>query len=665
MKLKSKFTAMFILFALIPTILSTSIIVFKVRDSSISQAESTLVSQQSISKKAITDVVTFVQKIAVDISKRNDIRTYLEGVNAGKEDLALKDRIKARFKADAERYGTYDDIGLFDKTGLVKIDALGDFEGQDGSTIDYIVKIKETQKMQVTKVKKSVSTGNAIYCIAVPIFDLKGAMIGTVVTDVSLTRISNEYINNMKIGDTGYLFIIQDDGTTIAHPKKEELMQKNFMKIDISRQVLSNEKGKAQYTYNGKDKMLAYEKDSTLGWTYVATMYMDEITSISDQSIKILGMIVVITVIVCLALAMIISRGISNPIVKVSNMMNRMADGDLTISVDVRGRDEIAHMAGRVNDTLGSLRGVIGEVKDTANQVEDSAAILKTNASQMSVSANEVASAIQEVARGAMNQTSELADIVSALDDFSRELQWVEENINNVGDKTFGAQNRAEEGKSQINILEESIVQIKESFGSVMAKVTGLSDTVSKIGNITDVINSISEQTNLLALNAAIEAARAGEQGKGFAVVAQEVRKLAEQSRESSGEILNLVKAIAVETDEVISTTEEVNELLNEQGDIASDTIKSFENIIVSVKEIEPVMKETNVSLNKVRDSKEFVVNKVEGISAVSEQVSASAQQIAASSEELLASSEEVESFANDLNNESETLKEKVDVFKI
>ncbi|SHK60916.1 methyl-accepting chemotaxis protein [Clostridium cavendishii DSM 21758] len=664
MKLKSKFITFFIVFAIVPILLAGIIVEIAISRNIYNDEETRLKVQSEMSKNSIVDTITLLQKIGIDISTRNDINKYLTNVNSGIINEDDKNKLITRFQGDIKRYTDFDDIVLINKNGTALLNAVNTLEGKDLSQMEYYTKMKSSKAITVSKVKKSVASGNPIVIVAIPILE-NNELKGSLLTSISLTNISKNYINNVKIGETGYVYVVESDGTMLAHPKPEEILNQNFNKVEISKKVLSAKNGFDEYTYNGVSKIISYSTDETLGWTFIANVPLTEVNKISDLTMKIMLIIGAVTIVVVAFFASLIARRLSNPIVKVSEAMRKISEGDLTVTVDIKGKDEIAKMTENINNTLNSLKGSISGVQDTSVVVEENASSLKNSAGQMSSSAGEVASAIQEVARGATDQAAELVDIASVLTTFSEELAIVERSLLNVSMKTDESQYKAVNGKDKIDMLLESITSITSSFNVVTSKINGLSSTVSKIGNITDAINAISEQTNLLALNAAIEAARAGEQGKGFAVVAEEVRKLAEESRNSSEEILLLIKTIANETNDVITTTEDVKVLLTQQKGIAEDTTDSFNNIITSINDITPLMNETKNSLDNANKSKDVVNNKVQGISAVSEEVSASAEEIAASAEELMSSSEQLAEMAGKMDDASENLKTKIDVFKI
>ncbi|MBU3109747.1 methyl-accepting chemotaxis protein [Clostridium gasigenes] len=664
MKLKSKFIALFTIFALLPLILFGVINHYIVKSNTFEDSTEQLESITTTTSNSIGDVIDLLKNISTDISLRDDVTKYITTINANGSSPEEKEKITTRFKSDIERFSDLETLLVLDKNGTVIIDSLESLVGKDLSTMDYYKSLKETKKIQVSKVKKSIGSGNPISVIAVPIIK-NNELQGTLLSTINLTSISNSYIKDVKIGTNGSVFIVQDDGTMIAHPNNDEILNQNFLKIDESTEVFKNLNGLTKYTYNGVTKEMSYRTDPNLGWTYISTIPMDELTATSDLITKTMLIIIFLVTIVVLLLALIISKGIAAPILNVSTAMNNVSKGDFTVLLDIKGNDEIALMSSHVNTTLESLRNTIKGVKDTSLIVSEDSSNLKNSALQMSTSASEVASAIQDVAKGTTDQASELMDIMSILDDFNNDIKTVESNLLNVTTKANESQNKAILGKDSIDLLKTSITTLAESFDTVVVKISDLSSTVSQIGSITDVINSISEQTNLLALNAAIEAARAGEQGRGFAVVADEVRNLAEESKSSSVKILSLIKSISKETTDVIDTTKSVRDLLTNQEEITTNTFQAFENIISSINDITPLMTQTKNSLDNANNSNSIINDKLHGVSAVSEEVSASAEEIAAASEELMASSDELALLAENMDNVSISLTDKINIFKI
>lgn len=663
MKLKIKFFFIFIAFSLIPLLIGGSIIGMAVKSKTYTQTSAMLQLQSNTAKTGISEVINLFKKIGLDISTRNDLNNYLNSLKLNTATDIDKNKLITRFQNDLVRYPAFDDLILLDKNGITILNGKNTLSGKDLSQLEYYIRMSESKSLVVSKAKKSLSTGNPIIVIAIPILE-NDNMKGSLLICVSLSSLSKNYIEDVSIGKKGYMYIVETDGTTIAHSNNNEILNQTFLNLDVAPKVIQEKNGIDEYTYNGVSKLITYNTDESLNWIYIASIPISELTETSTLILIIILVIVLISLIIVSFLSLIISKKISNPIIEVSEAMNKVSQGDFTVSLQLKGKDEIAFMSTKINDTVSNLNHLIKDVKDNSSVVNESSSILKDSTLQMSLATNNVAISIQDVAKGASDQTSELLNIVNTLDNFNRELSLVKENIENVTLKTNETQENAIIGKTKMDDLIKSIDSIINSFNIVTVKIKDLSSSVSKIGSITDVINNLSEQTNLLSLNAAIEATKAGEYGRTFAVVADEVRKLAEASKESSKEILTIVKSISNETSLVISNTDSMEKLLSHQDDIAKHTVEAFNGIINSIEEIPPLITKTQNSIDNASTSKDIIILKVQNISAVSEEMSASAEQIASSTEELTASTSQLSDLTKNMNDSTKLLKTKVDMFK-
>lgn len=432
--------------------------------------------------------------------------------------------------------------------------------------------------------------------------------------------------------------------------------------------VVDGKTHSSEYKYNNKpvyDILVPITKNGTNIGKVELGMSMENV----DKTVFTITCLIVILAIIAFAIAAIIlikvSKSITSPLNEVVEAAKKIENGDLNNNITVNSNDEIGILAHSFRSMSDSLKNTIESIRESSTSVKSMSDDLNTNTEHMSGSANEVATAIQEVAKGTMQQSNDLMFISNSMDKFTEEFQNVFDKLSNVKKSSNITKEKADSGSEQVNLLLQSINDVKISFEKVVERINSLNDSVSKVGSITEVINGISEQTNLLALNAAIEAARAGEAGKGFSVVAEEVRTLAEQSKESTNQIQSLVKSISIETQEVTSTSNKVKDLVKGQTAIVDNAIDSFKQMSSSIQEIGPLVEDAYKSIKSTNDSKNTIASKVESITAVSQETSASSEEIAASSEEMLASSESTAKFSEQLNEVINKLSEKVSKFKL
>ncbi|MCT8978116.1 methyl-accepting chemotaxis protein [Clostridium sp. CX1] len=465
-----------------------------------------------------------------------------------------------------------------------------------------------------------------------------------------------------------YALFIDKNLKAVAHSEKDRI---GISLNDEGSKKAAVEGKTHSSTFLYKDKVKVYDvlvpvyKNGAHIGAIDIGLSLENVTKTVYNTVMLISAIALAAFIISSLIMMKISRGIIDPLLKLVQVSKKISEGDFDNEISIQSNDEIGVLALSFRNMSDSLKKTMGMIKMQSANVNDMAQSLNMNAEHMSGAASEVAGAIQEVTKGAEEQANALVEVANHMSSLSDELENIERKISIVKESSDATGDKAAAGKDQIDILLKSIQDIKLSFEMVVDKVNSLNTSVSKVGNITEVINGISEQTNLLALNAAIEAARAGESGKGFAVVAEEVRRLAEQSKGSTEEIQRLIYSISSETGEVITTSNDVKSLVENQVNIVKNTIISFDDMIKAVSNITPLVNDSYVSLEKTMKSKELVLSKIEEVTSVAEETSAASEEISASSQEMMASTEEVSKFTFKLNDVVKQLNDETDKFNI
>ncbi|OBR96427.1 methyl-accepting chemotaxis protein McpA [Clostridium ragsdalei P11] len=540
----------------------------------------------------------------------------------------------------------------------------------DSKTDSYKV-LKGNKDISIENIRKSAESNNYYKYGSIRKSDGGIIQIGILANKVqkltSSLETQNVLENIVKDKSIVYALFVNKNLKIIAHSDKSRV---GMTVHDIGSKTAAVD-GKtyfSEYKYKGKipvyDILIPIAKNGiTIGAVDVG-MSMENVHKTVYTTIA----IIIILSLMCFTVAVIIlikiSKGITSPLEELVTAAKKIENGDLDSKITVNSKGEIGVLARSFKNMSESLKNTIGSIRENSINIRSMSDDLNTSAEHMTGAANEVANAIQEVAKGTTQQSQDLIFVSNVVDKFEKEFENISGKLSNVNDSSKITRSKADNGKEQVKLLLQSIGDVKTSFEKVTGKIDSLNDSVSKVGNITEVINDISEQTNLLALNAAIEASRAGEAGKGFSVVAEEVRLLAEQSKESTGQIQSLVKSISIETKEVMSTSNKVKNLVENQTVIVDKTINSFEEMTSSIQTIRPLVKDVNESLESTNNSKNDIVGKVEAVTAVSEETSASSEEIAASSEEMLASSESVAKLSEQLEEMVDKFNEQISKFK-
>lgn len=502
-------------------------------------------------------------------------------------------------------------------------------------------------------------SGSTIYIpVAAPIYNSAGTRVIGVLMDMLDQSYLESIVVNQKIGRTGYAFIIEQPGYTIAHPKRSLVLNLQVAKSSAAllKTLLSPKAATMHYFFQGRELANAHVPVPIAHWAVSVSVPISEFLAQVYQLRDIVLLVTAIALVCALVVLFLFVRSITRPLSDAVEYSKKVASGDFTRRLGGDRKDEIGVLTSTLDNMVDGLQEMILKIREASERTSTSSEEISSSARQLDEAAQNQASTLEETSAS----VEELASSVEQVADHSRnQATSVVQTSRTVGEMKSSAGQVADTLQSVSSSSGQSTSRARsgmEAIAKVVDSINSISESSQQIAGIVTIISDIADQTNLLALNASIEAARAGEHGRGFAVVADEVSKLADRSSVSTKEIERLIRESSRNVQagvEIAQLAKEAMQGIIDGADVTNEMISTLVDDmklqIESIEEVAGVTESINEMSQSISAATEEQTTNARQVSKAIENVNELTQQAAGAAEEMSAATEELSGLSEQL----------------
>lgn len=518
----------------------------------------------------------------------------------------------------------------------------------------------------------SPASGQLIMSMYTPVLDEDGTPLGFAGCGFYVKGIAEGIsdVSGLKLS-SAYVYFVDKEGTMLFHPDESKIgnpVENAAVKGLVAKLAAGEHPAPdcVEYDYKGASKYAAYFVGENENYIAVLT---------ADESDVLSGLFTLrrYTIIICIAsilffaaLALLIERVISKPLIQISGSLEQLSTGDVTTQCNAKSHiKETVSIINAFKDLKDALSNSMRSVKDSAfvlnNAIVSVDGMTGNNVesvSQINMAINEVAQTSQSVAENAQTMAEKAADL-------GEDIEVLNDNVQKLFEESQTIKNANNDATECMKSVYAGANESVEAMQNISDKIAETNSAIAEIGTAVQAIESIASQTNLLSLNASIEAARAGEAGRGFAVVADEIRSLADSSAQSAKEIKQIIENVIVLSNGTVDISNRVFDVISkEQSDIeqAQDKFNVLsETVESSISEIDKIRQLTG----QLDEIKVELSNTTTELGAISEELGASAEEVAASCQTVTDACSDTQNSTAEMRNINEDMSAAIDFFKL
>lgn len=522
--------------------------------------------------------------------------------------------------------------------------------------------------------------GSLSFVFASPIYDdseqVQGVLVG-----LSDSLELSEIAGSVTFGETGYAYILNKEGTTIAHPNISLVVNgdndfENVKEdpslaplVELEKKMVAQQTGFGEYVYGGEVKYLGYAPIPGTLWSIAVTSTEKETLADVDKLRIAIVAITLIALLIGIIFAFVLGRIIGQAVGKISRNLDKVAAGDLTGEFDDKAlerQDEFGVSARSLKQMITGLRNMVNSITNSSHEVAGASQQLAAQGENIAATMEQVAASSQQIAAGMEELAASTQQITASGQEIDAALNLLHQEAAEGHRQAGEIEKRALQVQQGAEKSQQNAVQVYDAIQAKLEKSIAEARVVEQISNLAENIAGIADQTNLLALNAAIEAARAGEQGRGFAVVAEEVRKLAEDSSQAVAGIQSLTRQVQDAIGVLIDNSHDALNFMTE--DVMRD-YKLMVNIGKQYKQdseaVYGLTEKISQNVNQVMSAMQEINRSIEATAATVEESTAGSQEIARGSEAAAQAAEEINQASRRMAENAEQLTKLIAQFKL
>lgn len=608
------------------------------------------VSKYAVGVMEVSQQGTMLSKVRTRLNAKQTANSFIEGMH-----VICKEKLQNISTMSSTERGSFEEWFQTEEAVKLTEQTKGVWVGQHPQTDEILKLDKEDYACSYMRMFSNMCAG--------------------IVVDLSEEAILG-ILNDLGLGEGSVAGFLMPDGHEIIVDDREENAPAYSFQTEpyYEEAIEALDKAHAEgalldysdyVTYNGKSYLFMASR-STVNGALVCGLVPEALIKSNANEIK--TMTVLFIVLACAAAGVIgvfVAGNIGKAIRTISEKLHRVAEGDLTVIMDIRNKDEFKILAGNVGNMIDNTRNLIVNVKDTSEKVDHSTRNMANATAAMEKSGSNISTAVSEIEEGIAQQAEDAQSCLMKMDDLSKKIEVVSQDVTEIVEIAAETKKMIQGGLGTMDELSARSASTTEITQKVVDNIRVLEEKSALIVKFVDVINEISEETSLLSLNASIEAARAGDAGRGFAVVAEEIRKLADGSMNAANEIQKVVAEIVGQTKGTVNTAKKAEEIVGGQTEIVNKTIAAFTSMNVSVESLVNSLHEVGSSVASMEEERRDTLRAIENISAASEETAASAAVVNDSVQSQLAVVDDLKEASAELEKRSVELEQAIGVFKI